>query len=213
MYPGFRAKIRTETARPTDTRHNKISQNAQWCTTIRTRIASEMKFEDTMKTLNALTNNLTCGDTQPSKDEPDEFTFFCGNCQEEEIFYQKKGKDYETRRCYNCGIPGHIAANCFKNTRSANRSGAKPRKYWKQKIYYEASTDEEEEEPVASSQKSVFFQSDVGNEMEDILLVGEAINQATLDCGASQTVCGTEWYKCFLESLGDDALEDVEEYN
>ena len=49
--------------------------------------------------------------------------------------------------------------------------------------------------------------------MEDILLVGEAINQAVLDCGASQTVCGTEWYKCFLESLGDDALEDVEEYN
>ena len=44
--------------------------------------------------------------------------------------------------------------------------------------------------------------------MEDILLVGEAINQAVLDCGASQTVCGTEWYKCFLESL-----EDVEEYN
>ena len=95
------------------------------------RIASgnEMKFEDTMKALNALTNNLTSEDTQPTKDEPDELTFFCGNCQEEEIFYQKKGKDYEKRRCYNCGIPGHIAANCFKNTRSANRSGAKPRKY------------------------------------------------------------------------------------
>ena len=35
-----------------------------------------MKFEDTMKVLNALTNNLISGDTQPSKDESDEFTFF-----------------------------------------------------------------------------------------------------------------------------------------
>ena len=47
-------------------------------------------------------------------------------------------------------------------------------------------------------QKSVFFQSDVGNEIEDILLVGETVNHAVLDYGASKTVYGLEWYTCFI---------------
>ena len=42
-------------------------------------------------------------------------------------------------------------------------------------------------------------------------MVGQTINQAVLDCGASQTVCGTEWYQCYLDSLGDEQLNQITE--
>ena len=43
------------------------------------------------------------------------------------------------------------------------------------------------EETNNGQEKQVFFQSDVGNEVEDILLVGETVNKAVLDSGASKT--------------------------
>ena len=33
--------------------------------------------------------------------------------------------------------------------------------------------------------------------------LGETLGSAVLDSGASSTVCGTKWYKCFLETLTD----------
>ena len=32
---------------------------------------------------------------------------------------------------------------------------------------------------------------------------GEMLGSAVLNSGASSTVCGTKWYKCFLETLTD----------
>ena len=32
---------------------------------------------------------------------------------------------------------------------------------------------------------------------------GEMLDSVVLDSGASSTVCGTKWYKCFLETLTD----------
>ena len=32
---------------------------------------------------------------------------------------------------------------------------------------------------------------------------GETLGSAVLDSGASSTICGTKWYKCFLETLTD----------
>ena len=80
-------------------------------------------------------------------------------------------------------------------------------------IYYEEvdESESENEQPTDESSRAIFFQSDVGNEVENILLVGQTINQAVLDCGASQTVCGTEWYKCYLDSLGDEQLNQITE--
>ena len=40
----------------------------------------------------------------------------------------------------------------------------------------------------------------------------ETINQAVLDCGASRTVCGTEWYTVYLDSLPERVREQVTEY-
>ena len=83
----------------------------------------------------------------------------------------------------------------------------------RRRIYYEEvdESESEDKQPTAESSRAIFFQSDVGNEVEDILLVGQTINQAVLDCGASQTVCGTEWYQCYLDSLGDEQLNQITE--
>ena len=40
------------------------------------------------------------------------------------------------------------------------------------------------------------------NNSGDIFL-GETLGSAVLDSGASSTICGTKWYKCFLETLTD----------
>ena len=45
----------------------------------------------------------------------------------------------------------------------------------------------------------------------DILLVGLTINKAVLHCDASNTVCGTEWYQCYLDSLEDEQLRQITE--
>ena len=64
------------------------------------------------------------------------------------------------------------------------------------------------EEPV---EKPVFFQNSVGQEEEAIFLVGETVNKALLDSGASRTVAGETWYKCFLDSLDEVTRSTVKE--
>ena len=39
----------------------------------------------------------------------------------------------------------------------------------------------------------------------------ETLSSAVLDSGASGTVCGTKWYKCFLETLTDTQKRIVKE--
>ena len=46
---------------------------------------------------------------------------------------------------------------------------------------------------------------------EEVLLLGETINKAVLDCGASKTVCGEEWYQIFLESVSEQIKQQVDE--
>ena len=40
-------------------------------------------------------------------------------------------------------------------------------------------------------------------------LLGQTIGAAILDSGCSKTVCGKEWYQCFLDTLTDDARSKV----
>ena len=61
--------------------------------------------------------------------------------------------------------------------------------------------------------KPIFYQSNVGNETEEVLLVGETINKAVLDSGASETVCGKDWYNCFIDSLDEENRANVEEFS
>ena len=62
-------------------------------------------------------------------------------------------------------------------------------------------------------QKVFFLKNDVGNEVEEILLVGETVNKAVLDSGASKTVCGEEWYRCYVDSLDEKSKSFLEEYS
>ena len=49
----------------------------------------------------------------------------------------------------------------------------------------------------------VVFLSQQKHENSGDTLLGETLGSAVLDSGASSTVCGTKWYKCFLETLTD----------
>ena len=60
-------------------------------------------------------------------------------------------------------------------------------------------------------ERPIFYQSHVGNEVEEIMLVSETINKAVLDCGASRTVCGSEWFSIYLDSLPEKERGEIRE--
>ena len=41
------------------------------------------------------------------------------------------------------------------------------------------------------------------------IFLGETLGSAVLDSGASSTVCGTKWYKCFVETLTDTQKKKI----
>ena len=170
----------------------------------------------------------------------DTFTFYneenvCTRCQSsfnledqgKEVTYnsqkrysQSKGRGpiEKKRRCFRCGSLRHWVKECpekihkiVRSKQDYNNSNHPPNR--RRRIYYEEvdESESEDEQPTDESSRAIFFQSDVGNEVEDILLVGQTINQTVLDCGASQTVWGTEWYQCYLNSLGDEQLNQITE--
>ena len=141
-------------------------------------------------------------------------------CNSQKRYYQSKGRGpiEKKRRCFRCGSLRHWVKECpekihkiVRSKQDYNNSNHPPNR--RRRIYYEEvdESESEDEQPTDESSRAIFFQSDVGNEVEDILLVGQTINQAVLDCGASQTVCGTEWYQCYLDSLGDEQLNQITE--
>ena len=69
-------------------------------------------------------------------------------------------------------------------------------------------TDHQTFEP----EKKIFYQSNVGNEEEDILLVEETLNMVVLDCGASKTVCGQDWYSNYVDSLDRTRQKEITEF-
>ena len=184
----------------------------------------DMKFEATVKAIRSLEDEyekITSQESLAVKQETEELTFMCQYCQEPRLTRVKK--------CYRCRKPGHFAKDCPKNqtrTKQDYNNSYFPPQRFRRKIYYEEVSDEEDGELMedleeedeernnhgGGLQKSVFFQSDVGNEIEDILLVGETVSHAVLDCGASKTVCGLEWYTCFIESLREEQREQSKEH-
>ncbi|XP_063676591.1 uncharacterized protein LOC134812913 [Bolinopsis microptera] len=72
--------------------------------------------------------------------------------------------------------------------------------------------DQEYYEEPTPTEKPIFFQSNVGQEEEAVFLVGETVNKALLDSGASRTVAGENWYSCFLDSLDDETRSTVKEF-
>ena len=146
------------------------------------------------------------------------------------------------RKCYGCGDITHWIKDCphLRDLQALVKSlGSKPMSYaprnnQNSRNYRGRSNEKEsfyaedencnvspendgnfhysQEETNNGQEKQVFFQSDVGNEVEDILLVGETVNKAVLDSGASKTVCGKEWYDCYIESVDENTKKDLKEF-
>ena len=85
--------------------------------------------------------------------------------------------------CFNCGCRFHWSYDCPYGHSSRNKDGV------------------EIEEDLSVSHMILMSQQKRKNGGD--IFGGETLGSAVLDSGASITVCGTKWYKCFLETLTD----------
>ena len=85
--------------------------------------------------------------------------------------------------CFNCGCRFHWSYDCPYVHSSRNKDGV------------------EIEEDLSVSH--VFLMSQQKRKNGRDIFLGETLGSAVLDSGASSTICGTKWYKCFLETLTD----------
>ena len=85
--------------------------------------------------------------------------------------------------CFNCGCKFHLSYDCPYIHSSRNKHGRAKEK--------------------DSSVAHVVLMSQQKRKNSGNTLLGETLGSAVLDIVASTTVCGTKWYKCFLETLTD----------
>ena len=85
--------------------------------------------------------------------------------------------------CFNCGCRFHWSYDCPYGHSSRKKDGV------------------EIEEDLSVSHVVLMSQQKRKNGGDFFLC--ETLGSAVLDSGASSTVCGTKWYKCFLETLTD----------
>ena len=104
----------------------------------------DMKFEATVKAIRSLEGEyekITSQESLAVKQETEELTFMCQNCQESRLTRVKK--------CYRCRKPGHFAKDCPKNqtrTKQDYNNSYFPPQRFRRKIYYEEVSDEEDGE-------------------------------------------------------------------
>ena len=85
--------------------------------------------------------------------------------------------------CFNCGCRFHWSYDCPYVHNSTNKHGV-----------------EKEEN---SSMAHVVLMSQQKRKNSGDIFLGETLGSAVLDSGASSIICGTKWYKCFLQTLMD----------
>ena len=85
--------------------------------------------------------------------------------------------------CFNCGCRFHWSYDCPYGHSSGKKDGVKI------------------EEDLSVSHVVLMSQQKRKNGGD--IFLGETLGSAVLDSGASSTVCGTKWYKSFLETLTD----------
>ena len=99
--------------------------------------------------------------------------------QQKPYFQQRKGPN--TKLCFVCDEPGHIAIDCpLKRAKSNGQS---------------------------HNNRTTFFKSDFDlpdSESQMVYLIGETANKALLDTGATSTVCGKLWFKVYEDSLNNE---------
>ena len=85
--------------------------------------------------------------------------------------------------CFNCGYMFHWSYDCPYDHSSRNKHGV------------EIEKDISVPHVVLISKQKREYGGDI--------FLSQTLDSAVLDSGASSTVCGTKWYKCFLETLTD----------
>ena len=164
----------------------------------------------------------------------------CFSCGDNGHLYRDCPNRYDrnrnqNRQCYGCGDRTHWLKDCpylrdlqsmIRNMRQTNNIQSGKYQNTGKKSFSSRTFLSEEEDynhpeqncvydgQIQEPEKQVLFlKNDVGNEVEDILLVGETVNKAVLDSGASKTVCGNEWYKCYVDSLEEKSRSLIKEYS
>ena len=98
--------------------------------------------------------------------------------------------------CYLCNKQGHKARDCQFNS-------------------YKGSHDQSKKDQFGSRNRVNFFESEFALDDNDeslLYLMGETVNKALLDTGASSTVCGDKWFSVFKESLTPEERSLIETY-
>ena len=85
--------------------------------------------------------------------------------------------------CFNCGCRFHWSYDCPYGHSSRNKDGV------------------EIEEDLSVLYVVLMSQQKPKNGGD--IFLGETLGSVVLDSVASSTICGTKWYKCFLETLTD----------
>ena len=106
----------------------------------------------------------------------------------------KSYADYNDRkikrsRCHVCGSYYHYASEC------------------PDKIYFGEAEDEEEPE---YEYDVVLYQSNLVTEKEFEIFVAESSSSAILDCGASATVSGINWFNSHFQGLSEEKQREVQ---
>ena len=91
--------------------------------------------------------------------------------------------------CFNCGCRFHWFYDCPYVHSSRNKDGVKIEEYL--------------------SMSDVVLMSQQKRKKGRDIFWGETLGSAVLDSGASSTVCGAKWYKCFLETLTDVQKKNI----
>ena len=115
--------------------------------------------------------------------------------------YNPPGPDGKPSRCNLCGCTLHWAKDCPYSS-----TDEKPQNNQTDDYVYEANivlmnqyVDEE----------NIVLVTEQENEHDGSTFLGETIGCVVLDSGASGTVCGLNWYECFLETLPDQIRDNI----
>ena len=60
--------------------------------------------------------------------------------------------------------------------------------------------------------RNIWFQKDSIDDEEQVLFLGETLNKAVLDSGAAKTICGKQWYNCYVQALSKHDQESIQTY-
>ena len=106
----------------------------------------------------------------------------------------------QSPNCYICGCKFHYSNKCpySKTNNTTTQENMELLNEYKNDCHNETGSCEEVANIVLLNREK----------LDNSSLLGQTINSAILDSGASITVCGKKWLDCFLETLPEDSKKN-----